>query len=82
MVKHMAKRQMYSEPELATLAKQFREQSGKNKAELGRELKVTRATMQDVEERPERNLTKLRRRIIEKHSHFRVIGPVYYLEKK
>lgn len=82
MVKHMAKRQMYSEPELAALAKQFREQSGMNKAELGRELKVTRATMQDVEERPDSNLTKLRRRIIEKYSPFRVIGPVYYLEKK
>lgn len=78
----MAKRQMYSEPELAKLAKQFREQSGKTKAELGRELKVTRATMQDVEEHPERNLTKLRRRIIEKYSRFRVVGPVYYLKRK
>ena len=73
---------MYSEPELAKLAKQFREQSGKTKAELGRELKVTRATMQDVEERPERNLTKLRRRIIEKYSPFKVVGPVFHLEKK
>ena len=78
----MAKQKMYFEPELAMLAKQFREQSGKFKAELGRELKVTRATMQDVEERPERNLTKLRRRIIEKYSAFRVIGPVYLLEDK
>jgi DNA-binding XRE family transcriptional regulator len=78
----MAKQKMYFEPELAKLAKQFREQSGKFKAELGRELKVTRATMQDVEERPERNLTKLRRRIIEKYSPFRVIGPVYFLKKK
>jgi DNA-binding XRE family transcriptional regulator len=78
----MAKLKMYSAPELAGLAKQFREQSGKSKAELGRELKVTRPTMQDVEERPERNLTKLRRRIIEKYSPHRVVGPVYYLEKK
>ena len=78
----MAKQKLYSEPELAKLAKQFREKSGKFKAELGRELKVTRATMQDVEERPERNLTRLRRLIIEKHSPFRVIGPVYFLEKK
>jgi len=78
----MLKRQMYSEPELSKLAKQFREQSGKTKAQLARELKVTRATMQDVEERPERNLTKLRRRIIGKYSDFRVTGPVFHLEKK
>ena len=82
MVENMAKRQIYSESELAKLAKQFREQSGKTKAQLARELKVTRATMQDVEERPERNLTKLRRRIIEKYSHFRMTGPVYLLETK
>ncbi|HTQ50955.1 MAG TPA: hypothetical protein VMJ12_09615 [Candidatus Acidoferrales bacterium] len=78
----MAKRKMYSEPELALLAKRFRKRSGKTKAELARELKVTRATMQDVEERPERNLTKLRRRIIEKYSSFHVTGPVFYLEKQ
>lgn len=78
----MAKPQMYSEPELAVLAKKFREKSGKTKAQLARELEVTRATMQDVEERPERNLSKLRLRIIEKYSRFRVIGPVYLLKSK
>jgi DNA-binding XRE family transcriptional regulator len=82
MVKRMTKRQIYSEPELAKLAKRFREKSGKTKAQLARELEITRATMQDVEERPERNLTKLRRRIIEKYSRFRVTGPVYLLETK
>ena len=82
MVENMAKQKLYSDPELAQLAKQFREQSGKTKAELGRELNVTRPTMQDVEERPERNLTKLRRRIIEKYSPFRVVGPVYFLARK
>ena len=78
----MAKKQMYSEPELAGLAKQFREKSGKTKAQLARELEVTRPTMQDVEERPERNLTKLRLRIIEKYSPFHVIGPVYLLKSR
>lgn len=78
----MAKKQMYSEPELAVLAKQFREKSGKTKAQLARELKVTRPTMQDVEERPERNLTKLRLRIIQKYSCYRVTGPVYLLRLK
>ena len=82
MVENMAKQRMYSAPELARLAKQFRKQSGKTKAELGRELKVTRATMQDVEERPERNFIKLRRRIIEKYSRFKLVGPVFLLRPK
>ena len=78
----MPKRQMYFDPELATLAKRFREKSGKTKAGLARELNVTRATMQDVEERPERNLTKLRCRIIKHCSPFQVAGPAYWLEKQ
>lgn len=78
----MAKKQMYSAPELAALAKQVREKTGKTKAQLARELVVTRPTMQDVEERPETNLTKLRLRIIEKYSRYRVIGPVYLLKPK
>lgn len=61
----MTNQQMYSEPELAALANKFREKSDKTKVQLAREIEITRATMQDVEERPERNLTKLRLRIIE-----------------
>ena len=36
----------------------------------------------NAEERPEMSLTKLRIRIIESCSPFKVVGPVYYLEKK
>jgi len=78
----MAKQKKYSEAELALLAKFFREKSGKKKAQLARALDVTRATMQDVEGRPEKNLTKLRCRIIEHCSAFRVAGPAYWLEKR
>jgi DNA-binding XRE family transcriptional regulator len=76
------KQKMYSETELASLAKSFREKSGKKKAQLARELGVTRATMQDAEERPEKNLTKLRCRIIEYCSTFRVAGPAYWLKNQ
>ncbi|MFA6545735.1 MAG: helix-turn-helix domain-containing protein [Limisphaerales bacterium] len=78
----MAKKQLLAELELAALAKKFREQSGKTKAQMARELGVTRPTMQDVEERPEKNLTKLRCRIIEACSPYRVGGPGYWLERK
>jgi len=81
-IRRVAKQQMYSEPELAALAKKFREKTGKSKAQLARELKITRPTMQDVEEHPERNLTKLRRRIIEIHSPYSVTGPLYLLKRK
>ena len=78
----MAKKHVVTEHELAALAKKFREKSGKTKAQMARELGVTRATMQDVEERPEKNLTKLRCRIIAVCSPFRVGGPGYWLERK
>jgi DNA-binding XRE family transcriptional regulator len=78
----MPKQKMYSEAELAALAKSFREKSGKKKAQLAREFGVTRATMQDVEERPEKNLTKLRCRVIESCSGFQISGPFYRLRKQ
>jgi DNA-binding XRE family transcriptional regulator len=73
---------LYAEAELTALAKSFREKSGMKKAKLARELGVTRATMQDAEERPEKNLTKLRCRIIEHCSVFQVAGPAYWLKKR
>ena len=78
----MTDKQTCSEADLAKLAKQVRKQSGKTKAALGRELGVTRATMQDAEERPGQSLTKLRIRIIETCSSYRITGPVYLLQRK
>jgi DNA-binding XRE family transcriptional regulator len=78
----MAKQKLYSEIELTALAKHFREKAGQKKANLAREFGVTRPTMQDAEERPEKNLTKLRCRMIEACSAFKVGGPVYFLIKK
>jgi DNA-binding XRE family transcriptional regulator len=75
-------KQVCSERDLATLAKRFRKQSGKTKAALGREIGVTRATMQDAEERPGQSLTKLRIRIIERCSPYRITGPFYHLNEQ
>lgn len=78
----MSKHRVLAENDLAELAKRFRLKSGKTKAELARHLGVTRATMQDAEERPEISLTKLRCRIIEECSPYRVVGPCFMLKQK
>jgi DNA-binding XRE family transcriptional regulator len=78
----MAKKQILAESDLAGLAKQFREKSGKTKAQLARELGVTRMTIQNAEEWPEASLTKIRCRIIETCSRFKVMGPGFWLERR
>ena len=68
--------------ELAGLAKQFREASGKTQTEAARELGVSGPAMFQAEENPRQSLHKLRKRIIETYSEYEVIGPVYLLRKK
>ena len=78
----MSREKLLNEKELAALAKQFREASGKNRAEAARELGVSRVSIHRAEEEPEESLFKLRKRIIEKYSPFEVIGPVFHLKRK
>ncbi len=73
---------LLTETNLARIAKRFREQAGKNRAEAAREMKVAQVSIFRAEENPEESLLKLRMRIIEKYSPFKVIGPVFYLERK
>ena len=70
------------ESELAALAKQFRQAAGKSKADVARELDVAAPTIFGAEESPEMSLTKLRVRMIEKYSPFKVIGPVFLLKRE
>ena len=67
---------------MASLAKFFRSQSGKTKGEAAFELHVGRPSVQLAEGTPEQSLTRLRIRLIEKYSPFKVVGPVYLLVKK
>jgi hypothetical protein len=76
------RKKMFSERDLAALAKHFRETSGKRKADAARELKLGKPTIQQAEEYPEMSLTKVRKRIIEKYSSFELVGPVFFLRKK
>jgi len=78
----MSQTRTYSESQLAKLAKSFRLKSGKKKADAARELGVKRPTIQLAEENPEQSLTRLRIRMIETYSTYKVVGPVYLLKKK
>lgn len=78
----MAKKKYFHESEMADLAKEFRSKSGKSKEEAAAELGVGRPAVQLAEGTPGQSLTKLRIRLIEKYSPYKVIGPVYLLERK
>jgi hypothetical protein len=78
----MVQKKYHAESELGELAKRFRSQSGRTKDEAARELGVGRPSVQLAEENPEQSLAKLRIRLIEKYSPYKVVGPVYLLEKK
>jgi hypothetical protein len=77
----MSKRRIVTEHELAALAKQFRLKSGLTKAQISRKLQTSRPSVQQAEGNPEQSLTKLRIRIIETCSPYRVSGPVFMLKK-
>ena len=78
----MSKKQWLTEKDLASLAKDFREKAGKTRAEAGRELQVSHVSIHRAEENPEISLFKLRCRMIEHYSPFRVAGPVFLLKRK
>lgn len=78
----MKAERMLEEKQLAALAKQFREKAGKSKVEAARELGVAPPTVFNAEERPDMSLTKLRIRMIEVYSPFKVTGPVFLLTRR
>jgi DNA-binding XRE family transcriptional regulator len=75
----MTQQQWFGATELAALAKKMRESAGETKAQAARALGINRATIQQAEEMPEMSLTKLRIRLIERYSRYRVEGPKFRL---
>jgi DNA-binding XRE family transcriptional regulator len=71
-----------AEVQLSELAKKYRKAAGKTRAEAARELGVARPSIVQAEEEPARSFLKLRRRIIERYSPYRVVGPLFRLEQK
>jgi DNA-binding XRE family transcriptional regulator len=78
----MPLKQLLTEKDLAAFAKNFRKKAGKSRAEAGRDLGVSHVSIHRAEENPEESLLKLRSKMIEAYSSFKVVGPVFYLEKK
>jgi len=78
----MPTKQLLQESELTALAKAYRIKSGLSKVEAAAAMGVSRPTMHLAEEFPEESLTKLRRRMIEKFSPFKVAGPLFQLQRK
>jgi DNA-binding XRE family transcriptional regulator len=78
----MSKKQYVAEMALGRFAKNFREHAGKTRAQAARELGVAQTSIFQAEEMPEQGLVKLRVRMIEKYSSFKVDGPVFYLSKR
>jgi DNA-binding XRE family transcriptional regulator len=78
----MSKKTTMCENDLAVLAKCFRQQAGKSRAQAAREMEVAQTSIFNAEESPDQSLLKLRMRMIEAYSRFKVRGPVYLLEKK
>jgi len=78
----MPQTKLLTENDLAALAKRFRKQTGKTRAEAGREMSVSHVSIHRAEENPEISLLKLRMRMIAAYSPFKVVGPVFHLKKK
>ena len=71
-----------NENDLAVLAKTFRRQSHTTRAQAARDMKVSQTSIFNAEETPQQSLVKLRMRMIEAYSKFKIRGPVFLMEEK
>ena len=78
----MSRKATMNENDLAVVAKNFRRKSGTTRAQAARDMKVSQTSIFHAEESPEQGLVKLRMRMIEAYSQFKVRGPLYFLEDK
>lgn len=78
----MAETRYVTESQLADLAKQFRCAADKTRAEAARDMGIKQPSIFHAEESPEKTFVKLRRRMIEAYSTYKVEGPFYRLVGK
>ena len=78
----MSRKATMNENDMAVMAKMFRRRAGVTRAQAARDMKVSQTSIFNAEETPEQGLIKLRTRMIEAYSKFKVRGPVYLLEDK
>ena len=70
------------ESELHQAAKAARQAAGLTQSKAAEELDVQQPTLAQAENEPERRLTKLRLRMIERYAGYEAEGPSYRLRKK
>ena len=79
----MSQKATMNENDLAVHAKDFSQRRAHTtRAQAARDMKVSQTSIFNAEESPEQGLAKLRIRMIEAYSKFKVRGPVYLLEDK
>ena len=78
----MSRKATMNENDLAVLAKTFRRQAHTTRAQAARDMKVSQTSIFNAEETPDQSLVKLRMRMIEAYSPFRVVGGMFFLERK
>jgi hypothetical protein len=78
----MSRKATMNENDLAVIAKISRRKSGRTRAQAARDMGVAQTSIFNAEESPGQSLVKLRIRMIEAYSKFKVRGPVYLLEEK
>ena len=78
----MAKKIGMAEGDLAVNAKMFRRRASTTRAQAARDMGVSQTSIFHAEESPDLPLIKLRMRMIEAYSKFKVTGPKYFLEEK
>jgi len=69
------------EDELAALAQHFRKEAGKKRAQAAREMGVSQTSIFHAEESPEMSLIKLRSRMIEAYSPYKVESRILLVKK-
>jgi DNA-binding XRE family transcriptional regulator len=77
----MPRKQIFTESDLMSAAKRFRKQAKKTRAQAARDMEVSQTSIFHAEQSPNESLLKLRVRMIEAYSTFKVKGPIFLLEK-
>lgn len=77
----MRMKSWWKEDELAALAKSFRKQAGKKRAQAAREMGVSQTSIFHAEESPGQSFLKLRSRMIEAYSPYKVESRIVLVKK-
>ena len=70
-----------NEGDLLRLAKRFRRQAGKTRAQAAREMGVSQTSIFNAEENPAQSLARLRERMIEAYSPYKIVRRILLVKR-